>query len=514
MQGQKAKAFIEDKWPDLCALLICLGSLICSLLVADKIYENIPHTEDEMAFVWEARVIARGDLKLTSPDCPKCMLVPFVVDYQGLRFGKYPMGWPALLAIGEIFGIRSLINPLLTAWTIWLLYWLFRKIVKPSVALLGIFLTAISPFIWINSGTLLSHPWSLFLTVVLALTWFEVFNPDSKIPRWLTSILCGLAMGVLAITRPLSAIGVTFPFIVYAIIKLIKSDRQIRLRILTIGLVAVAVASLHFLWQYALTGNALLNPYTLWWKYDAIGFGPGIGRQLGGYMPKDIWYNLRMSLHVGASDVYGWFNLSWLFLPFGLISLRKNRKAWLIGSILPSLILAYCFYWVGSWLTGPRYYYEGMVCMSLFTSAGIFWLAGKWQGIKNHGFKNQIANVSNFFVILVVSFLISINLTYYLPKRLTTMKGFYGATYARIAPFKTAEFISKAPALVFVKVRSTWLEYGTLLDISSPYFDSPFVFAIYGSEADNQLVMNQFVDRSAWIYDPVNPDQLISITKK
>ncbi len=36
-----------------------------------------------------------------------------VVDANGYRFGKYPLGFPVVLALGETFKIRWLVNPIL-----------------------------------------------------------------------------------------------------------------------------------------------------------------------------------------------------------------------------------------------------------------------------------------------------------------------------------------------------------------------------------------------------------------
>jgi hypothetical protein len=48
------------------------------------------HIEDEMAYVWQAQAIASGHLTIASPPIPKSFLIPFVIDYAGQRFGKYP----------------------------------------------------------------------------------------------------------------------------------------------------------------------------------------------------------------------------------------------------------------------------------------------------------------------------------------------------------------------------------------------------------------------------------------
>ncbi len=496
---------------DILALLLAITSVISSYIVADRIYERIPHIEDEMAYVWQAKVITHGEITRPSPACPSCFLVPFVVDYQGQRFGKYPLGWPVILSFGIRFGLRDWVNPLITGGTIWLLYLLIKRLTDKVTALLGSCLAASSPFLLMNAGTLLSHPWSLFLTVALCLTWIDVTSKGSRAPGWMTSILAGSLLGCLVLTRPLSAVGVAIPFIVHALILLFTGEARQRKNVLIVALTAGVLSSLHFVWQYALTGDALLNPYTLWWNYDTVGFGSNIGRQSGGYMPSDIWHNLNVNLNALSIDGFGWFNVSWLFLPFGVISLRKNAHAWVVGGILPAVIFTYCFYWIGSWLFGPRYYYEGLPAFILFTAAGITWLVGRWKEVMGSHLIKILKNYRVVFVVLIVVLLVSLNIFLYLPQRLGSLKGLYGATRSRLEPFQTEDFLSKTPSLIIVHLGPNWLEYGTLLDLSDPYFESPYVFMIDQGLEKNRLATAQFPDRSIWLYRASVPNKLLSV---
>lgn len=95
------------------AILIALAAILAAYLTAAQVFELIPHIEDEMAFVWQAQVYARGELTVASPAHPKNLMTPFVVDYQGQRFAKYPPGWPVVLAFGYLLGGRAWVNPLL-----------------------------------------------------------------------------------------------------------------------------------------------------------------------------------------------------------------------------------------------------------------------------------------------------------------------------------------------------------------------------------------------------------------
>ncbi len=538
------KVYFKNHLFDILALILTIASIFGSYIVADRIYERIPHIEDEMAYVWQAQVITRGDITRPSPACPTCFLVPFVVDHQGQRFGKYPLGWPVVLSFSISLGMRDWINPLLTGWTIWLMYRLIKRLTDPVTALIGAFLAASSPFLLLNSGTLLSHPWSLFLTVALCLAWIDLTSKGSRVTGWFISILAGLLIGCLVLTRPLSAVGIAIPFMIHGFVVLFKGEKKQKKNVLIVALVAGILASVHFLWQYALTGNALLNPYTLWWSYDTVGFGPGVGRQVGGFMPHDIWLNLKININAYVSDAFGWFRFSWIFLPFGIIALsnlkievntRKHdssdrckilpvlpririiagksiTQAWIVGGILPAVICTYCFYWIGSWLFGPRYYYETLPSLVLFTAAGITWLAGKWKTISLHIGRRILGNYRPVIVACIVSVLVALNIVLYIPQRLNMMKHLYGASRTRFEPFQSESFLSKTPALIIVHIGQNWLEYGTLLDLSNPYFDTPYVFILDQGTQKDQLAIDQFPDRTVWLYKASAPNALLPIS--
>ncbi len=335
---------------DRIALVIACVAIAASYLVALRVFELLPHIEDEMAYVWQAQVLATGKLTLTSPPDPQSIMIPFVVDYHGQRFGKYPLGWPLLLATGLLLHAGDWVNPILAGLDAWLIYCLGKKLFGERVGLLAEVLTVSSPFFLMNSGSLLSHPWALFLSLSFALAWLDTFAPAGlrnglagetapdpvRAPIWLTVLVAGLSLGVLAMTRPLTALGVALPFFFHGAFLLVRGDRSVRAHVLMTGLLAAAVAALVPLWQYAVTRDALLNPYTLWWKYDKIGFGPGFGNEPGGHNLFWAAINLQFSLEAGWGDFFGWNGVSWLFLPFGLIALGKNvrgRESSGLGSV-------------------------------------------------------------------------------------------------------------------------------------------------------------------------------------
>jgi hypothetical protein len=285
--------------------------------------------------------------------------------------------------------------------------------------------------------------------------------------------------------------------------------------VLAVGGLALVVGGLNFLWQYAVTGDPLLNPYTLWWPYDKVGFGPGVGRTELGHSLHLARNNTRFNLRVGYSDLFGWGRYSWMFLPFGLAAaiIRKNWRAILIAMVFPSLVVFHLAYWVGAWLYGPRYYYEGLFSLTIISAAGIAWLAGwpihpgeVWP--RYSGWKRiRPLAVFGLLVVLVVS-----NLAFYTPQRLEVMRGLYGMERADLEPFLAEEAQEKAPALIVVHPK-VWMDYGVLLELGNPFLDTPFIFVYSRGVKADRLVVEAFPERTAYHYYPEEPNTFYSNPK-
>ncbi len=460
------------------ALALSLLGIAAAWLVAHNIFDGVPHLEDEMAYVWQARVFASGRITLPSVPFDQEFLVPFVVDYHGQRFGKYPPGWPLALAAGILLGARDLVNPLLAGLALWLVYRLGKRLFTPAIGLLAAGLLLISPFFLLNSGSLLSHPLGLALALAFCLFWLEAFATEKAAHPDRAAWVAAACLGFLALTRPFSALAIALPFAVHAVFILWKGSRAMRWRLVIFTVLALLISSLLFIWQYRLTGNPLLNPYILWWPYDIVGFGPGHGTHPGGHTLDVAVKNMLFSLEVGWLDLFGWGSFSWLLLPFGAWAARRNPRAWLAGLMYPCLVLAYLAYWIGSWLFGPRYYYEGVSGLALFSSAGFAWLAG-WP-LQTRAVSPALPpaqrKARSLAAAALLTGLVGFNMLVYLPMRLDSMKNLYEISAAALAPFQTLQTQAIAPALVLVN-SPRWMGYGALLELESPDLSSPLIFA-------------------------------------
>ena len=218
-------------------------------------------------------------------------------------------------------------------------------------------------------------------------------------------------------------------------------------------------------------------------------------------------------MNTGWLDLFGWPKISWVFLPFGLLAALLYRfrriEALLLSSVFFSLVLFYLSYWIGSSLYGPRYFYEGLYSLALLSGAGIALLAGwpirpglPWPNVRGWRRARPLA------VTALVALLVGFNLVFYLPQRMEKMHGLYGANRARLQPFLSPAAQQMAPALVIVHVQNKWREYGALLELQTPFLDTPFIFVVSRGPEANRNVAARFPGRNVYHYYADEPYKL------
>jgi hypothetical protein len=203
----------------LAVLLICF-SFAMSAWISRAVFDRLPHLEDEMAYLYEARIIAGGHLVIDSPEPRQAYWQPFVVDYNGNRFGKYTVGWPAQLAVGMLLGQPWVMNAFFAAMTVALVYRLGREIFSPDVGVFAAALTAFSPMALLLNSTIMGHTSALFAATLFMYAYWRIERGRQPL-RW--GILAGLALGLLVTNRPLTAIAVAAPFVAWSGVRLLRT---------------------------------------------------------------------------------------------------------------------------------------------------------------------------------------------------------------------------------------------------------------------------------------------------
>lgn len=503
--------------------LLALGALALGLAMTLTVMEGLPHLEDEIAYLYQARVFAGGALcGPLSPDV-EAFSTPFLVNLGDCRLGKYPIGWPLLLALGEGIGLGWLLNPLLGVALTLVTYALARDLFGQRTAQAAAILCISSPFFLIQAGTLMAHLSGALWTAVFALSLLKIereFNAEGlrrPVPNpvrdspgaqhqrtrhyapgigvasspgaW--ALIAGLALGMLALTRPTTAIAVGLPFGAYLLWRLAQGQIT-PLILLILGGSALLVAAMQPLFLWITTGSPSTNLYTLIWPFDRLGFGPGFGPYEGHTLRQGL-ITTGQDLRLWASELFGLPALSWLPLLIGLLRLVRRplpgRHEWSWLLLTPLLLLAalHTAYWVGAQVYGPRYYFEVHALLCALAGAGI---AGAGDS------RREPPGTLTLAAVLLVMALTSATL--YLPGRVAYWRALYGIDRAPVAQWE--QLRGDQPALIFV-AGTRWVDYAAFFALNDPWYAGPAIAAHDLGPANNARLAREFPGRLLFYFD-------------
>jgi hypothetical protein len=505
--------------PAAALVAVFLVAAVVNALVADRIFERLPHIEDEIAYLFQGQVFAAGRLWAPTPDEPAFFSVPFLVDYEGRRFGKYPPGHALALALGERAGHSWLINPLAGAAALAGIVWLGAALFGRGPALLAALLGLTSPFVLLQSGSLLAHPTTLLAFVIFLLAWHRLERSGG----YGSALVAGLALAFAFLTRPFTALALALPWMALAVWRARKPAWRGRMLVIGVaGLVGpVALAA----YQAALTGSPWQSTYTLYWPYDRPGFGPGVG-VTGEHTLRQGVFNVMENLAALRTWLFGWpAGLSLVPVLLGLAwtagALRRPRRSqpdaarWaaLLAASALSLVGAHVAYWTSGLMYGPRYLFEALPAWLLLAGQGIWWLGGLVDGRLPTA--RLLPNLSGRMVggdtsdetwtsgrALAVGLVTGLALSSLLattPRLLGQHYAWYAVSGRYLAAVRAAGL---ERALVFVRERpGAWTTYGSVFPANDPLLRGPLLFARDLGAANRRLVA-RYPDRPVYILEP------------
>ncbi|MFL5806855.1 MAG: glycosyltransferase family 39 protein, partial [Roseiflexaceae bacterium] len=487
-------------------VILCIATFALATVIAWAVFDAMPHLEDEHANLFQADVFAAGRVTVEVPRDVDSFFVPFVINTaEGKRFGKYPPGYPLLLALGAAVGRPWLINALAAALGVLGTYLLGRDLFDRDAGLLGAALVAISPMYLLLAGTLLAHSTSVATLMFFAWAFVRARRPAE--PHGMRfGVAAGLLLGWAAIIRPWTALAVALPFMLLGLWDVLRS-RGRALPLYIIMACAAALVCLIQLWfNLAATGSATTNTYRMWWNYDTVGFGPGHGRSEVGHTLSDGFRNLKLDLAEFPAALFGWpeprgFVLAGIPIALGLLwpALQRNGaaqprapaasfvsgiyKEWALLLPAVALVVAQMAYWArGSSLYGPRYYAEAIPFLAIIAARGLIkFAAGPWR-------RRAIK--------LALPALVAWSVVFTIESR--TLKG---RSLFDIDRHDINTIAAAAPrnALVFV-AGDYWTSYANLSWLNAPTLDSTIIFAKDRGPNLNDQVIRDYPGRTVYYY--------------
>ena len=351
--------------PRPCALgaFALAGALYVTTLYVERgPLQAMPHVQDAVSLIFQARNFALGRLASPSPPEPRFFDHEFVIN-DGLWFGKYPPGTSLLYAVGLKLSALDLVNPVLGAGSILLLYALGAQLFGRTEGLLAAALAASSPLVCYMGATYLSHSAALFFVLAFLVA---VTGPETVRRR----ALAGFALGAAILVRPQTAVAAASPFALLALVEIARRKNAWRswLACAAVSLVGV----LAFLaYNRALTGSVWVTPFQLYSPHDRLGFGDVGVEWAGNFTPAQAVGNWTANLDLlgPTTSALGDRFVALALLPWLVGSLPRS---WcFVGASGVSIVALFFFYFHDGIFIGPRYWYETLPVLFVGAARGL-----------------------------------------------------------------------------------------------------------------------------------------------
>ncbi len=349
--------------------------IFCGLFSA-LVFERVPHVNDEIAYLFQARLFQSGRLSAPSPCSREFFDFPHIIN-NGKWYSIYPPGYPLLLVPGLVFQAPWVINPVLAALAVILFFLLGKEIYSRKVGQLAALLAAVSPWFLLMSSTMMSHTSSLFFNTLFLLFLFRFLRR----PSLGLGLAAGASWGIAFLIRPLNAFFFSLVFLAFFALRLIRS-RDKRMRKNALALLGAALVFLGVLLLYnSLTTGA---PFRMGYLER---YGPSYSVIFGRAATLDSDFTplagaIQMTDNLRAlnSDLFGWPLSSFLaMLPLLWLTRLKpedRKRDLLLLCCIGCLVVAFSFFWGAFVFIGARMLYDALPLILLLSARGIVEIPG------------------------------------------------------------------------------------------------------------------------------------------
>lgn len=349
-------------------------------------WRPIPVVQDEYSYVLQARIFASGHWTAPPPPVPSAFQQPHVLSTPRVA-SKYPPGHALALALGALLGAPWLAVLVLGGITATLIHGLTRRVYGGAI---GLFVVGV----WLGDPINLRFLPGYYSELTSGLSWLVAWW---CLLEWRRSfgtrylLVLSAAIGVDAITRPLSALAFALPI---GVVVLRDALRAKRLRDLGLAIVVGSVIlGILPAWSYFTTGSATTSPIALYQRrylpFDKPGFGLDRTPPTDTLSPpnEDVYNEFAQEharhtvsalpriaferLAVIAHDEWsGWRVLLVPLVVIGVLTAATELQFAIACGI--ALFAGYLTY--AHWKGWTLYYYEALPIVAFSTGAGLHWL--------------------------------------------------------------------------------------------------------------------------------------------
>ena len=359
------------------AISVSLVAFLLALFLAIYSFDRSATTADEIAQLWHARMLLEGRLAMPPDPNPEFFAVDNVID-SPRWMSQFPIGGPAVLAIGMLFRAEWLLNALLSGLIVLNCYCFARLAYGEAQARAAAVVVGLSPMLLLMGGTQMNHTPTAWLATLALATLAYWLRAEGR-TRAIASAIIGVAVGCAITIRPLDGfvVGLVFGAVMLGACALDRS----RWRSIVAGAIAGAVpVILLLLVNWRTTGHPLQFGYEVLW---------GPNHSLGLHSdptgnPHTAWRALLLAIKYSVQ--LSWIATAWplpvlLLVALGLaFSLRPNRWDVLLLVLFGAQLIVYAFYWHDGQFAGPRFLFTVLPAFMILAARAPFILASRTTG--------------------------------------------------------------------------------------------------------------------------------------
>jgi hypothetical protein len=373
---------IPNRWY---AIGLMLFTFAVSLFFAVYSFDRRPTTADEIAQLWHARMLLDGRLAMPPDPNPEFFSIDNVID-RPVWMSQFPIGGPAVMAIGLLFGVAWLLNPVLTALLAYNVYRFAQRAYGEAQARAAAAVVAVSPMLLLMGGTYMNHtPTAWLVTSALAALplWISSGRGENR-TRMRTAAIIGFAIGCATTIRPLDGVlaGLVIGLVMLAVAARDFTGDRTRVRSILVAIASGAVPlGLLLVANWRTTGHPLHFGYeVLWGPNHSLGLHDDPTGN-----PHTAWRALLLA--VKYSVQMNWITTSWpvpvlLIVVIGLmLSLRPRMWDVALLGIFASQLLLYAFYWHDGQFIGPRFMFTAVPALLILAARAPFIVSARVTGV-------------------------------------------------------------------------------------------------------------------------------------
>jgi hypothetical protein len=355
----------------LCLAIAIIMPIVLGGLMSRVALDGVPHFSDSLTYQFQGRMMANGHLSVENIEHPELFIgsLFLVTDQQheddagkmhhdGDRlFGKYPIGWPAVLGSFDAAGIGFLANATLASLAALLTGLLAAQFTTKRVAVLAALIFATMPWVWFNGAHFASHV-AVTVTLIgflwLYLSCWRVMSDEQAFGKaGIRAVCAGLFLGAAVLVRPFDAAMFALPAVLLTVWLLIRQPKvwlPLGVLIAVGAMVGVGI----YLWANVMTtGDMKVSPYNLEGRWQAD-WDASI---------KSVAWRFQFQWAELNARAPGWGFGGMTAAVLGLIvamrgGVYRGRNAWSLGLVIASTGLFFAtaplFLFTNVWW-GPRW---------------------------------------------------------------------------------------------------------------------------------------------------------------